>query len=1554
MYVLFLLFVLLIAFTLLRQFFVPSTSASWYDDAWTYRKRINIPSHTGSENNVYVTVPSFDATDTSKFQSDCGNLRFTKENGQLLPFYDVDCDATANVHVFFDTLPAGETNYYMYYGNIGAPDGFASADFSTAATNLGSQTAASEEKALGPVAYWKFDEGVDNTCSGGTNDVCDATRNADDGAISNGAAWKSDDLCISGKCLWFDGSNDVVTVTNAAPIDLDGNLSGGFTIEAWIRPNGAGEGSGGRVFYKGTNTWLRVDTLSSGKLDIEGSLDLATTDATLNVSAPITNSGWNHVVLSYTDDGDDEITLWVNGVSVGSSTNGVGSLAADTNDLLIGGDSSNNFQGFIDEFKIYNYERSSSQIQYDFASRGVVKSGGSSAFGAQITSLKFLSDSLVGYWKMDESSWTNDCSTATVLDSSGNGNTGKACPNSTGPTGNTAAKFGNGGTFDGSNDYVDVSDATTLRPGTGSYTLSIWVKRAAGISANEFIFDKNGGNTNGYDMFITSSGIIRCRIGASTTVESTSSIADGNWHFVVCSMNRAGNGQVFLDGVPSGSAVDLKTITDDLNNSAQTLRIGNRPSGNYFTGTLDEARMYLRALSSSEVQQLYTWGPPPVVYYKMDEPSWTNNCSATTSFDSSTNSYSLTSCPNTTGPTGGTTGKFGRAGTFDGSDDYVDNTTLSWPSSGTAVTVSYWSYVATSDIQETSSFNVGGAVTTNNRFQAHAPWSDQVVYWDYGDSSGNGRISASYTNYYDKWTYVTLVSDGNGGSFKAIYFDGVLAASSTTSDGPDIALTGVRLAAWQSYRFKGKLDDFKIYNYRRTPAQITEDMNASHPLGGSPIASQILYWNFDEGTGTTANNIGTAGSGSNGTLTSMASPATTSSGWTRTGKLNSGLLFDGSNDNVVLATASDAAVDFNGSESFSGSAWVYITTMPGTNEMDAIITKWDATTPTRGYRLVVTNDDSDTTGNFRVEMYDESTDQTISAFGANDSVSVNTWYHVAFSFTGGIAGAAGDLVLYTDGKLTAQNAANTSFLGLEDVSADFTVGDYDTTDAAAADTAFTGTIDEVKIYPGVLPSSQVMVDRNYNSAASISNGSDERSTFTDGIGTDPLIYWNFDENTGTSSVSNKGNGSTTVNTGTLNAITSSDWVPGKIGSALHFNGTSQYVSLADTADLSPTTISTNVWIKPEKLASTVGDSIVVYEHENTTNPFEAYSLYMDSGDDRMYCKFCNSSNTCALPSTINSLSANTWYHLTCTWDGSTVKTYLNGDLQSSAALTGSIKNGDDAFTLGAGDAGFSFFFPGIIDDFKLYGYARTQAQIQQDYNRGKPLAWWKFDECQGTTLNDATGNGFTGTWNGTGGGSQTAAGTCSTSSTAWGNGAVGKWNTDLNFDGTDDYVQVADTHALRFDTNTLDFSLFAWVKRAANGEMNIISKEDADNDGWRLQFTSTNTVRCSVNAIDIDSTSTITDTNWHFVGCTISRAGNGQVYIDGVANGSATAISSTTMATTSNIRIGTRSYTSTNYFNGQIDDLRIYYYALSPAQIRLLLNNDSPARFGPLTGTPLP
>jgi len=40
------------------------------------------------------------------------------------------------------------------------------------------------------------------------------------------------------------------------------------------------------------------------------------------------------------------------------------------------------------------------------------------------------------------------------------------------------------------------------------------------------------------------------------------------------------------------------------------------------------------------------------------------------------------------------------------------------------------------------------------------------------------------------------------------------------------------------------------------------------------------------------------------------------------------------------------------------------------------------------------------------------------------------------------------------------------------------------------------------------------------------------------------------------------------------------------------------------------------------------------------------------------------------------------------------------------------------------------------------------------------------------------------------------------------------------------------------------------------------------------------------------------------------------------------------------------------FLNGQIDDVRVYNYALTTTQIRTLYNENSAVRFGPLTGSP--
>ena len=53
--------------------------ATWWDDAWHYRKSIQITNNTSEESNVFVSL-TIDTSATSTIQDDCGDLRFTKAN----------------------------------------------------------------------------------------------------------------------------------------------------------------------------------------------------------------------------------------------------------------------------------------------------------------------------------------------------------------------------------------------------------------------------------------------------------------------------------------------------------------------------------------------------------------------------------------------------------------------------------------------------------------------------------------------------------------------------------------------------------------------------------------------------------------------------------------------------------------------------------------------------------------------------------------------------------------------------------------------------------------------------------------------------------------------------------------------------------------------------------------------------------------------------------------------------------------------------------------------------------------------------------------------------------------------------------------------------------------------------------------------------------------------------------------------------------------------------------------------------------------------------------
>jgi hypothetical protein len=104
-----------------------------------------------------------------------------------------------------------------------------------------------------------------------------------------------------------------------------------------------------------------------------------------------------------------------------------------------------------------------------------------------------------------------------------------------------------------------------------------------------------------------------------------------------------------------------------------------------------------------------------------------------------------------------------------------------------------------------------------------------------------------------------------------------------------------------SYYYEGLIDDVRIYNYARTPKQIIEDMNAGHPIGGSPVGSPLIEYKFDEGVGGTVANSGNGGASFNGTLVPQSGGQTqTYQLWTKGGKFNGAANLDGTDDYISI------------------------------------------------------------------------------------------------------------------------------------------------------------------------------------------------------------------------------------------------------------------------------------------------------------------------------------------------------------------------------------------------------------------------------------------------------------------------------------------------------------------------------------------------------------------------------------------------------------------------------------------------------------------------------
>lgn len=176
----------------------------------------------------------------------------------------------------------------------------------------------------------------------------------------------------------------------------------------------------------------------------------------------------------------------------------------------------------------------------------------------------------------------------------------------------------------------------------------------------------------------------------------------------------------------------------------------------------------------------------------------------------------------------------------------------------------------------------------------------------------------------------------------------------------------------------------------------------------------------------------------------------------------------------------------------------------------------------------------------------------------------------------------------------------------------------------------------------------------------------------------------------------------------------------------------------------------------------------------------------------------------------------------------------------------------------------------------------------------------------------------------------------------WANTPLG--HSVMSFDGENDYIDCGNGESLSLNSGTQDFTIETWFYPKVIGGSTIgviIDKREQNGDGWAIRlgdggFGDENKLICFVNAISVLSADITETDRWYHAIVVIDRDGNGQWYIDGQASGSAVAINSEVMNTTGNLIIGRNAYGGIRFFNGSIDDVRIYNRALSAGEISKL------------------
>jgi len=409
--------------------------------------------------------------------------------------------------------------------------------------------------------------------------------------------------------------------------------------------------------------------------------------------------------------------------------------------------------------------------------------------------------------------------------------------------------------------------------------------------------------------------------------------------------------------------------------------------------------------------------------------------------------------------------------------------------------------------------------------------------------------------------------------------------------------------------------------------------------------------------------------------------------------------------------------------------------------------------------------------------------------------------------------------------------------------------------------------------------------------------------------TNVVGMWKLDENQGTTAYDETDND----NDGTLkNGPT---WTSGISGNGLDFDGSDDYVEVPDPTNLVlDSSFTIEFWLKPDS-----GKHGVMQKLQTETGP--GFRIQLDSANIDL-CLYDG------INPRINvgfAFDYNKWHHvaLVVDWENDIAKSFFDGNLKTTKDISGlgSIENSGNFFFGGYSGIGITYL-TGLLDEIVIHNNALEPEEFYSLHHFSPIVAIWHMDEGTGQVAEDGSVNDNDGTL---------------INGPTWVEGISGN---ALEFDGTDDYIEVPDGES--FDFGDGDFTIECWIKTTQSHFDRygyILNKEPwTTGPGFHLylhplgegefQIYGQDSVGVQVNTVTI-----INDGKWHHI-AGVRNGDTLEMYLDGTLEDTEDCSFISSVNNDIPFEIGQRSKNpgSDGNFDGIIDEVVLHNEALDPEE----------------------